>query len=103
MADVTRRRADELRDLMLGVVLAAIDAYDFMAVAMEDFGKRFNRSSFSSPGRAEQKKHAGGPARWRKSGLIHLNTGNDSFDGFALTDYLLRQQLGKILQSDRLL
>ena len=47
MAEVSRRRADQLRDLMRMLKLGAVDLYDRMRIAKQNFGSRFDDARFA--------------------------------------------------------
>jgi hypothetical protein len=98
MADVARRRADQLGDLMVRLVLRTVDLEKVFGAAVKNLSERFDGAGLSRAGRAEQEKDAGGPVRRTQAGLIHLDVRDDVLQRTRLTDDLPRQQFDEIAE-----
>ena len=86
MAKISRRRADQFRDLMRVLELRAIDLDAGMGVAEQRLGHGFYDASLSRAGRPKKKQVAHGTPGSVQAREKHLVNLGDLFDGLVLTD-----------------
>jgi hypothetical protein len=98
VADISRRRADQLSDFMVRLVLGAVDPEKLLLAAMEDFGKCLDCAGLTSAGWTKKQKDARGAIRRAEAGLIHLDIGNDVLQGAGLADDFPQQQFDEITE-----
>ena len=103
MAQVSRRRANQLRDFVRMLKLGAVDLHDRVRVAIKNFGGGFDHASFSGAGRSEKQHRADRPV-----GRIHARQKNlvqaaHAADCAFLTDDARVKPLFKILSARALL
>ena len=91
MSQISRRRADQFRDFVLHLKLAAVDFQNIFLAAVEHFRQRFDGSGLSRSGGTEQEKNSSRPAFGREAGLIHLHVGNYLGQGVRLPDDAIRK------------
>ena len=70
VTEVAGRRANQLRDFVIGLVVSAVDLDHALGVAVEHLGERFDRAGLSGACGAEQKEDAAG----RSGGLSPPDT-----------------------------
>ena len=93
MAEISRRRADQLGDLVVGLELAAIDLEDGFRRAVQHLGERLHRARLAGAGRAEQQEDARRAVGRRKSRLVHLQVRDDVLHRRGLSHHLAGQHL----------
>jgi hypothetical protein len=81
-------RADQFRDLVIRLELAAIDLQHVLRRAVQHFGERFHRARLAGAGGAEQQEDAGRTIRGREPRLVHLQVRDDVLHRRRLTDNL---------------
>src|SRR4029079_5901312 len=64
MAEVSRRRADQLRNLVRMLKLRAVDLHDRVGVAVQNFRRGFDNASFTGTSRPQKQHRAARPV-WR--------------------------------------
>src|SRR5207249_8001187 len=74
---ITRRRADQLGDLMLHLKLAAVDLQKILFAAVQNVRQRLHGLGLSRSRRSEQQEDADWPALGSQAGLEHLNVRNN--------------------------
>ena len=67
MPQISRRRANQFRNLVLHLEFTAIDFQDILRTAMQRFGERLHRAGFAGPGGTQQQKNANWPILRRKT------------------------------------
>ena len=86
MAEIPGRRADELRDLVLHLKLAAIYSEQVLLASVQGVGQGFDSPGLSGPGGSQQQEDSGGAAVGRESRLVHLDVWNNLRDRVILAD-----------------
>ncbi len=89
MAEVSGRRANQFGDFVFHLELAAIHFENVLLAAVQHIGQRFDGLGFAGAGGPEQQKHADRAAFGRKTGLKHLDVGNNHSRGGRLAHNLL--------------
>src|SRR4051812_20877676 len=93
MAQISGRRADQLRDFMAVLKLRAVDFHDSPRVAHQNLGKRLHRPGLARAGRTEEQQTAHGAARSSETCLKHLVDPDDLANGVVLSDNALPQTI----------
>ena len=96
MAEVARRRADELGDLVVRLELAAVDLDDLLLAAVQHLGQRLDGPRLAGAGRAEQQEDADGPPFRVQPRLIHLDVRDDALHRGRLADDLAREHVHQV-------
>ena len=91
VADVSRRRADQLRDRMLLHELRHIEADERLLAAEEELGQRARHLRFADAGRAEEEEAADGAMRRLEAGARTANGAGQRGDRLLLRDDALVQ------------
>src|ERR1700676_1192929 len=86
MAQVTRRRADQFRDLVRVLKFGAVNFDTGAGVAEQRFGHGFDDPGFSRTGGPEKQKVSNRTARRIQSRQKHLVDFDHFLDGLVLTD-----------------
>ena len=89
VAQVSGRRANQLRHLVFHLELAAIHLENVLLAAVKHVGQRFDGLGFAGSGGAQQQEHAHRAAFRRQTGLEHLNVGDNDPRGRGLAHNFL--------------
>jgi hypothetical protein len=98
VTDVAGRSADELRHLVVGLVLGTVDLEELFRAAVQDVGDRLDGAGLAGPRRTQQQEDADRPVRRIQPRLVHLDARNDVLQGARLADNLPRQQLDEVTE-----
>jgi hypothetical protein len=79
MAEISRRRADQLRNFVRVLELGAIDLDAGAGIAEQRFGERLDDASLARPSRPEKEQIAHRASRGIQSGQEHLINFDDLF------------------------
>ena len=77
---------------MLALELTTIDLDNAARIAVEDFGKRFDRPGLPRSGRYEQEEYAHRAALWGEPRPVKLNARYDVLQGVGLPHYPAREE-----------
>ena len=103
MAQVSRRRADQLGDFVRVLKLGAVDLDDRIWVAEQNFGGRFDDARFARTGRPEKQHRADRPVERIHAGEKNLVEAAHAAHRALLADDARRKSLFKILSARALL
>jgi hypothetical protein len=90
---VTRRRADQLGDLVLHLEFAAVDLQQVFLAAVQHLGQRFHRAGLARAGGSQQQKHPGRPPFRRQARLIDLEVRHNGLQHGGLPDDAAGKQI----------
>src|SRR5689334_1212481 len=97
MSEISRRRPDQLGNLMTVLEFGAVDFDDSVRVPNETFRQRFHRPSLPRPGRPQKEKRSNRTPQTGHPRQVRLVDTDYLADGFILTYYPLAQILLKRL------
>src|SRR5579875_4028755 len=87
MAEISRRRADQLGDFVAVLKLGTVDLDHRALVAEQCLGRGLHRTRLARTGRPQEKEVAYRAAGSRKPGDMHLVDVDDLLNGLLLSDY----------------
>src|SRR5229473_6595065 len=96
MAQVSRRRTDQLGDLVTVLEFGAVDLDHGACIANQALGGSFHQPGLTRTGRAQEQEVADRSARTVCTGQVHLVSAYDHVDRFVLPDDTLVQARGEI-------
>src|SRR4051794_39032315 len=99
MPQVTRRGANQLRNLMFHLELATIHTQHVPVAAVYNIGERLHCSRLPSTTGAQEQEYSHGTALGRQPRLVHLYVGRYAGSSRGLANDPLRQHPGKIYRT----
>ena len=96
MAEIPRRRTDQLGDLVAVLELSAVNFDHGAVVAEEDLSRGLDQASLAGAGGSEKQQVGDGPAGSRKACLVYLEHAAQASHGAFLSHHALEQSLFKI-------
>ena len=85
---------------MLALELTTIDLDHAARIAMEDFGKRFDRPGLPRPGRSEQEEYADRATFRGQPRQVKLDAGYDMLQGVGLPHHPAREESDQFVGAD---
>ena len=95
MSQISRRRADQLGDLMLHLKFAAVHPQQVLFAAMKDIRQSFHSAGLTGSRGAKKQEDSRWPSLRRHPGSIHLHVRNNFGDRMGLADQAVAKLLRK--------
>ena len=96
MAEIARRRADQLGDLVAVLELSAVNLNHGAVIAEENLSRRLDQASLAGACGSEKQQVGDGPAGSRKTCLVNLEHAAQAPHGAFLSHHALEQSSFKI-------